>query len=767
MWIKTILIQKEAPIGARKLCVACGFFVLILFLLLTINPYWQYNDTTFEDVTLWGTVSKIRYRNEKLQIYIKGILISEVQNSIQNTLSDIEKLNSDVGAVCYLKEDCLRPKIGSVILVQGTWHSFEKPRNPGQFDMSLYNQINGYGYQITNAKILKYCDKYDPVGEGLYCIRQAVEGVYDDFFSPVYSGILKAMILGDKDYLDEDVKNLFELCGCSHLLVISGTHIGIIGLCIFRFLRKIMNSWKFSAGISIILIILYSIMTGQGASSVRAVIMFSICIMAYALGKAYDMATALAFAAILTLVFNPLLIYDGGYLLSFGAVMGIAIGMPAISQIFVIKRKEMWKKKRSGKSYGNKFLMAVAQSLKMSISITIFTLPIVLYFYYRISVYSILLNLLLLPAAGVLIICSMLCGLLGLMGLNSLCMVLSFICTFILKFYVGACKFVAGLPGNSLIAGRPAVYKTVIYYMVLCLVILAIYKGKKYMCVLLLAAIIFLVGNRSKDFNLIMLDVGQGDGILMYDHRGAVLMDGGSSDTSHTGTYRIKPAVLSEGINRLDYIFISHLDEDHVNGIYELLQIDEMSGKSYLCSEGIKIQNLVMSEKSANSNKGKEITALCKVSGINVKIAKAGEVFKAGNMRFRCLFPEGNVPEDINEASMVMEFNYGKLNGLLTGDMEGMGESRITELLKQRQKKYTIYKVAHHGSKNSSMEELLEIIKPQISIISCGRDNPYGHPHFETIQRLNKVKSNIYVTAECGAIRIVCDEKKYWIKTYK
>lgn len=700
---------------------------------------------------------------------MKGILISENQNSFQHTLSNGEKLNNVTSVVCYVKDKTVRPKIGSVIKVSGTIKNFERATNPGQFDMALYYKIRGYDFMLTKATIEAYGETYSLIREGLYCLRERLEASLDRYFNPEHSGILKAMLLGDKDYLSEDIRDIFEKCGCSHLLVISGTHIGIIGLFCFKFLKRVIANWYVAAVIAIGFISLYGIMCGSNASTLRAIIMFSVCVAGYAMGRTYDMATALALAALITLMANPMLIYDSGYLLSFGAVMGIALGKPAFQKIInEIKERRKWKK-----IWGcsNIFLKntfkGLGDSLIISISISVFTLPITLFYFYRYSVYSIFLNLILIPLAGILIICGISCAILGLWSTSDIYGGgLAVVCKWIMNFYINICRFVARIPGNIYVTGKLDKYKLIIYYILLAMVLYVIYTGRKKYAFVMLLGILMVVNSRTDSFKLLMLDVGQGDGIMLYDRRNAVLVDGGSSDVKNVGKYRIKPAILASGIRDIDYIFMTHMDNDHINGLVELLQKTALSDRASLEQEGVKIHHVVMSCQAAESEKGRCIKKLCENSNIDFIPMEAGQKIQVGHMMFKCIYPFKNTQGDSNELSMVFSFTYGSLKGLLTGDMEGPAEDVVTAWLCKQGTSYDFYKVSHHGSKNSSKEPLLKAMGARLAFISCGQNNSYGHPHEETLVRLKNSGSDIFVTMDSGAIELYLKDNKIRIIEY-
>lgn len=254
-----------------------------------------------------------------------------------------------------------------------------------------------------------------------------------------------------------------------------------------------------------------------------------------------------------------------------------------------------------------------------------------------------------------------------------------------------------------------------------------------------------------------MVDVGQGDGLFLKGPTGtAYFIDGGSSDVSSVGTYRMLPFLKSQGIRTLDYVFISHGDADHLNGMEELLESQDL---------GIRIGNLVLPPKAVWDEALEGLARKAKANKTRVAIINEGESITEGSFRLTCKAPSASYQGGTgNAASMVLEATFGEFNMLFTGDLEGAGEEQLEESggLKQ----YDVLKVAHHGSKNSTSEKFLNQTKPDIAWISSGLNNRYGHPHAETVERLGENGGRIYGTQESGAVTLKTDGKRVTIQTY-
>ena len=275
------------------------------------------------------------------------------------------------------------------------------------------------------------------------------------------------------------------------------------------------------------------------------------------------------------------------------------------------------------------------------------------------------------------------------------------------------------------------------------------------------------LSNDSKNLQVTVLDVGQGDCIFIRDREGKkMLVDGGSSDLSSVGTYRIEPFLLSQGVRKLEYVFVTHGDADHINGIQELLQNQK---------QGVEIDALVLPPEEYMDEKLLHLAEIAKENGTKVLTIYSGE--EVGTY-LKCIAPlttrknehtrgrMEEVPrlEAGNEASVVLELKDGAFRMLLTGDLEGRGEEQLVEsgVLES----CPILKAGHHGSKNSGSEEFLQIVKPRLTLISAGIENRYGHPHEETLERLQEIGSEVLSTQDHGAITLRSDGRKIKVHKY-
>lgn len=746
----------------RPLCLLCLFYVLGVIFVLELFPASRGEEEQLQDgkmCILSGEVYRMEYKNNKSVLYLK--------------VPDTEI--PDLRTVCYAENEEIlsQIKIGNRVTVQGTCRLFEEASNDGQFDSRLYYRIQGISCFVTGCQVTLEDEGFLPYEQGLFAARRYLSGVLEKSLPPKYAGVMQAVFLGEKGGLDEEIKELFQRNGISHILAISGLHISFLGMGIFRFLKRIRVPSPAGAVFSAGFIVSFGIMTGQSASTVRSVIMFFLFLLAGLCGRTYDMLTAAAVSGAALLIKQPLYIYHSGFLLSFGAVMGIALLVPAIESVLPGEPvAQAMILNRSKKEKALRFLKRkIRSSLTASLSISLATLPIQLSFFYTFPLYSVFLNLFIIPLMGLL------------MGAGSAGLFLTCLapfwgglfmapCKWILSICEGLCRLFDALPGGNPVLGKPGLWQTGLYYGILLWLVFKTKPSEKDFLkeknlnkkpwkgnILLLAAGVFILCLRLRGAtDLTMLDIGQGD-CMVFEEKGGynVLVDGGSSDVSKVGRYRIIPFLKSHGIRSLDYVFVSHADFDHISGILEILSD---GGK-----ERIEIKHLVLTKFAIRDPAYKELLAYANTVGAKVLIVSEGDRFEIGNTRWECLYPGIDEEGEGNDQSMVLFMECGGIGTLFTGDLPGEREEKVLKEIGRRN--IGVLKVAHHGSRYSTTEAFLNGCLPDAALISAGKNNSYGHPHKEVLERLEDTGCRAYGTFSKGAVTIRYGKRKYSVLTYK
>lgn len=757
----------------RPLCLTGLAFVVVLLLGIYLTPKGAqtYDGLDRQQVTLLGVVEwkeqKISKDEEVLVVSLGQVVVLNpiLNDSLQNLPEKIRETTAKQiikycekektrlclpgaegieGVLCYPDKE---PAMGSVVLMEGKFYAFSHGTNPGEFDGADYYRIMGQQGRLMQADCLSQSRHYSAFRERLYLCREYLSLLLHACYPEEEASVMGAMLLGEKGTLDSEVKSLYQQNGIIHILAISGLHLSILGMGFYNLLKRLRVPMAVDIILSIGLMYCYGTMTGMGVSIVRALVMFGLKLCAPLVGRTYDMLTAMTVAALLILVQQPLYLTHSGFLFSFGAICGIGL-LPEVSLHLPA---------------ANKGLKALSAGMWVSLA----TLPVHLCFYYEFPPFSVLLNLIVIPCMGVLLISGV-----GVMTAAAFSLTLGRLAAFpgmlILAFYEKCCDFCRKLPGQRWITGRPELWQTAAF---LGIVGLAVFLAKKMKRWQFSAALLFAVAVLTLRFpqglTITFLDVGQGDCICLEEGRRHFLIDGGSSDTSDVDDYCIVPFLKYRGISHLDAVFVTHPDSDHENGIRGML---EDYGEN-----GIRIGMLVLpdvAEVCKNENY-LSLVALAEERDVPVRQIHTGERMESGALSLLCLHPSaGYENEDTNAYSTVLCLEYGQFSALFTGDLEGEGETLVTELLCVAQAangltgNISLLKVAHHGSKNSSSEAFLSAVNPQIAVISAGRDNSYGHPHRETLKRLEKQGCSIWQTPEDGAVTVRVRGQRVSVEKY-
>lgn len=706
--------------GRRPLCVAAILLLLILWILPKDVWLKEPDIPSGEIVQVTGTVTKREQKNEKQIYYLKNCLCNQT--------------NSQFSILAYLSEGESYP-IGCKLSLEGTIYQLNKADNPGQFDGESFYQSQGILYTFHATRVLG-AEGGSFLREQLTLLRETLGLRLDALYSERDAGILKAVLLGDKSSLREEDQLLYQKNGISHLLAISGLHISMIGIGFYKLLRK-WNLTFAEAGIpSGILLLAYGMMTGFGISTIRAVCMFLVMLFAEILGRTYDMASAMALAAVVILLRNPLQARQAGFLLSFGSVAGVCLVYPVLQSVFQTKKKFF-------------------QALLFSASLTFMTYPITIHFFYEYSLYSILLNFIVIPCMSVVMSAGGAGMLIG-TAIPWLGKVIGFPAHLILSFYEVLGKCGVELPYAVLRLGQEEVWQLITYYVILSIALLLLwYRQRKIYAICLPAALVLVSLRFYAGLEMTVLDVGQGDGIFLRLPGGTTcFIDGGSTSIKQVGEYRILPYLKYEGVSKLDYVIFSHLDEDHINGMRELLQMDATM-------DGVKIGTMLFPEIANPDDAYREFWDLAQRCGVKVSKIGAGDTISDKDFVLECLYPIKNSwAEDKNNHSTVLKLHYKNFSMLFSGDLGWEGERALLEagVLED----VDVWKVSHHGSKYSGCQEFLDCIQANVSLISVGK-NYYGHPSAEILDRLNRSGSQIFATIDTGAILLECDGRSYSI----
>lgn len=733
-------------------------FIIFLFFIVGILRF-KVEDNFYNKIDKY-----IKSLNNKQQT-IYGRIENIVDNGKNNyfILSNTKVNNMKLDKTkCYFSKDIVDNfKIGFTVKVKGKIYTHDRPMNFGEFNSSNYYRSIKESSNIYTSDIEIVDNKVNILKNSIYNIKNKIKLQIYKIFNKKYAGLFNAMISGDKSGLDLEQKKLFQDSGIAHILAISGLHLSIIGLALFELLRKKMSINK-SAFIVSVFILLYAIFIDASFTTMRAIIMLYIKFLSMSLGRTYDSKNTLFIVAFIFIFYSPYLIFNAGFQFSYVAVF-------ALNYDYSIESKKIGKIRQS---LYNKFNIEekVTNINKLTISpiiiLTLFLFPITVYNYFDYPLYSIIINIIVVPLMTIVLYFGI-CG-----------VILSFISVYIGRFLVGIvhyifllyeyiCKFFDKMPYSNLYIGKPLLAFIIIFYVFLFLLKYVLrdkyYINKKkniiikklpklhYICLLTIMLLIniFLMGiHLSKGLRFTTLYIGQGDSIIIKNKNKIYTIDGGSTSNSSAGKYILEPHLKARAEHNIEIAFITHADSDHTNCIEYLLDsVDD-----------IKIKKIAMPIMAIKNNKYNNLKTLAKNRGVEILYFKAGDILTLDDMKIYVINPiDGNSlsESDVNEQSLCFKLVYNYKSILFTGDIGNKIESQLLKISSIRELLNSdIYKVAHHGSRNSNSIEFLREVNPKFSVISSGINNSYNHPHKETIERLANVGTKIFKTCEVGEIDI-------------
>lgn len=738
----------------RPLCAASLVCIALIFWWIRIKgpPEVDVSAWTDRKLLIGGTVSGKEIRGETQVVYLSNIAFCDMESPFgEDSFQSSNDVVDTYGLICYMQQEA--PPMGATVLLTGKMTAYSAATNPGEFDQKSYYLLQGYCGKVSVTEIVSVSEEYDAFREGLYRIRCYLSSVLDDALDERDASVMRAMLLGEKLQMDRDIKKLYQTNGIAHILAISGLHISMIGIALYQLLKRLSVPLYVSGGFAMLIMLAYAVMTGGSASTIRAVVMFGFMVTAACVRRSYDLPTALSVSALCTTISEPYVLYQTGFWLSYMAVFGVAILYPALMDGIEIK---------------NKRLRTLCNAAIGGLCVNLATLPVLLLSYYEYPVYSIFLNLLVIPLMSLLLPAGIFTVMAGCIFLP-LGKAVGIIVHVILCVYEWLCGAAMNLPGRSWIAGAPGALKIITFYGILILVALSGKKvGRKrlrrmqvYVRFLLIAVAVLMMGLRAEEgLCITLIDVGQGDGICIRAEGIVCMIDGGSTSKSHLAEYQLMPFLKHEGISEIDYWLITHPDQDHCSGYQEMMEM----GKG----NAITVHTLVLPDAYGIRESCAELISLAEENGVQVLLLSSGEFIQAGKLKLTALHPkEGYRTEDVNESSLVVSVEYEDFCGVFTGDATTEGEREVIRYwVEYGCRQVQLLKVGHHGSSTSTSEAFLEYCSPLAAVISCGRNNRYGHPHEEVMERLERYGCMIYRTDECGAVSVYVRDGKMWIEEY-
>jgi len=640
-------------------------------------------------------------------------------------------------------------RYGDVLDLSG---ELKRPTAFEDFDYPAYLAQRGIRWVMDYPQVRKVGS-----GEGvsaldwIYGIREALTDVLDRSLPEPQSSLAAGVLLGIRTTIPDDLLDAFSRTNTYHILAISGLNISLLCGLLSAIGRRLWNR-KYNVAFLLAGIFAYAAIVGPQPSVVRASIMGALLVIAHSVGRPADTIAWLLLAACVMTAFNPELMGDIGFQLSFAATAGLALLVPVIQP----------------------YLSALPRWLSDSLSVTfaaqIATLPITAVNFGQLSLVTPLANLLVVPAVLPLMVGSALTAVIGL--LFEPAGQLAGWATWVLATYmIVVVERLGSLPWASIALGRFELLPVVPYYGVLALMLVgsgnpALGLGTQWLKLLSRIPAKWVVGSLgmvavvvwagalsvpSGPTTVSFFDVGQGDSILIRTASGRrVLVDGGPS-----------PSTISNLLDRelpfwdrsIDLAVLTHANDDHLTGLIDVIERHDV--------------RLVLDPAVPNSSAAyARWLEVIRRKNIRSTMAQAGqEIALDDQTRLLVLHPNKRPPDggetDPNEYSIVLKLVVGDVSVLLTGDA---GQDAQREMLASgRSLAATILKVPHHGGAESLDDDFLSAVRPRAAIISVGTYNRFGHPSEETLRKLEGVK--VYRTDLQGTVVVGIENQGYWVRT--
>ncbi len=680
---------------------------------------------------------------------------------------------SSYGILIYSSNGQYQP--GNLLKIDGRYAPFQISRNQGNFNEKQYYQSKKWEFRVYAESEEQISAKENSYLLFLRRLRQSFASVFEKTMNEEDAGVMANLSLGEKNMMQPEIKELYQKAGISHILAISGLHVSLLGMGALKLLKKLSCPQKIAALSAVGVVYSFGLLSGMEVSTGRAAGMFVLMMLAQILGYSYDSLTALSFMAMVQLWENPFLLENVGFLFSYSAVLGVTIAAKIINDVRMERKLEQQKKqvkdkKSMGKADCNQNCLWIQKSkafiedmckhvrhgiqdtLLVSFCIQLATLPLALYFYYEISSYSIFVNLIILPFLGILLFLGIFGGLLGIVHpvLGELILTPA---GWMLAINKAVCRGFLKLPAAVFIAGKPELKWLFLFYgsLLFCLYLIWRRRKMRYFIGVAPTILCLLFVRGQPKFEINMLDVGQGDGCLIQTDAGEnFFVDGGSSDITQVGKYRILPFLKSKGVRSVRGWVVSHADADHISGLIEILQ------------QGYPVETLILAEGMVRDLAAEQLVETARQADCKILYVRPGMQFGTKDTKFTVLSPQGekglfDMETDRNANSLVVAVKHQEFTGIFTGDIGTEQEQNLLEMgLLERYgiSEIDFYKAAHHGSNGSSSQAFLEALSPAMTVISCGEKNTYGHPGKEALERIRGTGSRIFCTMQQGQIWI-------------
>ena len=685
----------------------------------------------------------------------------------------------------------LKFQYGDFVRFHSTLKKIRNFNNPGGFDYERYLNLQGIyaaGF-ISDASRIILLRQRTANCTRLYLesFRNYLKQIINNNSSSPQKEIIEAMTIGNQNEIPADVRDNFNKTGIAHILSISGLHIGMVSAVAFFFAFLILKSSeylmlrlniiKLAATAAFLMVLIYAFIAGMGVTVMRSALMALIFLIALISGKQKDLYSTLALAGLIILAISPEALFDISFQLSFMAVLALIYIVPRFSGISSgnISTLPFW-------TQG--IIRYVYLSVIVCIAATIGTLPLIMYYFNRVSCVTIIANLIAVPLLGTLTLAISMLFILSAFFSSTIAGYFIKLASLFVQISVDIINKLAAFPWSSFNTTRPNLIEISVFYLLIFLLIQYIEAKRRKITkesplnhfriikYLLVVTVLFFAAdityftvrdNLSSDLKITVIDVGQGNSTLVQFPGGDnMLIDGGGFPESSfdIGKAVVAPFLYYERISHIDTAVLSHPHPDHLLGlIYIMNNFDvRQIWKSNLPVDPEDFPEWGKTIKFNSprvfmlSNKSPEII----LNGVHVQVLWPPDYSdkNANDLSY----------DDVNDSSLVLKITFGKVSFLIPGDISGDVEKQLVEAKKDLRSDVLV--VPHHGSSHSSSTEFIKAAACRYAIVSAGKANVFHHPHPSTLQRYKSAGVNILRTDRDGAITLTTNGNNLRIDTF-
>lgn len=671
--------------------------------------------------------------------------------ALEKAETDSAMYNLAGRALVTVKEVPLLADYGDRVSLEGRLRRPHPARNPGGFDYRFFlAQQDIYGILFVGKAqqvVMVQSLRGDWLDEELVLplrsgVRQAIERNLDG--AP--AGLLLGLLLGEKRRIPEQVREAFRGTGLAHALVVSGLHVGLVAYFFFFGFRLLRLSDRGSSAATILVLVLYALLTEAQVPVVRAALMGTVVLLGRVLGRQGEVYNTLGLAALLILVIWPESPWGLSFQLSFGATWAIVALHKPLALLF----PAAWR--REDGAIGRWIVRPLCASLAAQLG----TGPLIAFTFQQLALVSLAANLVVGPLLAVVLGLGVMATLTGwiLPWVATAFNAANYVVIVALLRFV---DFLAALPFAAVQVPRPGIV-FLICCSILCLLGPSMpdhLRARKVAVFVVLVGLnisVWAYALRSRDLDIFFLDVGQGDAAFVRFPDGkTMVVDGGErSERFDYGARVLVPFLRHMGVGRIDVVVASHPHNDHIGGLVALLQQMEVGhfvdgGQVYDSWTAKRIRQLV-SERGVRYHRVAAGDSLVGLGGVGGLVLHPNEKF---------VDAAGASSAGLNNGSVAFSLDYGAVRVLFTGDMEEETDGAI--LAWGSRVKAQLLKVAHHGSRTSSQPHFVEAVHPELAIMSLGFRNKFKHPAPEVVARYLRLGARVLRTDRTGAVRVRID----------